>query len=160
MWGADHQHLNNTRQLPSTGRSMVGRCSTAKVDFGLLTPNFPLFMNKQRRLLSALSASIHAAAVGRQLGETRGESGTFTQRERNVHEGGRRRTGSGDGSGKAPTSPSGNFIAFHFESSYLNRIWVFLHRNWFQCYLVRSGNQKKSTPVKKYEIYLEIRHVA
>ena len=22
--GADHQHLNNTRQLPSTGRSMVG----------------------------------------------------------------------------------------------------------------------------------------
>ena len=52
--GADHQHLNNTRQLPSTGRSMVGRCSTAKVDFGLLTPNFPLFMNKQRRLLCAL----------------------------------------------------------------------------------------------------------
>ena len=54
--GADHQHLNNTRQLPSTGRSMVGRCSTAKVDFGLLTPNFPLFMNKQRRLLRALAA--------------------------------------------------------------------------------------------------------
>ena len=54
--GADHQHLNNIRQLPSTGRSMVGRCSTAKVDFGLLTPppNFPLFMNKQRRLLRAL----------------------------------------------------------------------------------------------------------
>ena len=53
---ADHQHLNNTRQLPSTGRSMVGRCSTAKVDFGRLTPNFPLFMNKQRRLLRALAA--------------------------------------------------------------------------------------------------------
>ena len=52
--GADHQHLDNTRQLPSTGRSMDGRCSTAKVDFGLLTPNFPLFMNKQRRLLRAL----------------------------------------------------------------------------------------------------------
>ena len=43
--GADNQHLNNTRQLPSTGRSMVGRCSTAKVDFGLLTLIFPLFMN-------------------------------------------------------------------------------------------------------------------
>ena len=52
--GADHQHLNNTRQLRSTGRSMVGRCSTAKVDFGRLTPNFPLFMNKQRRLLCEL----------------------------------------------------------------------------------------------------------
>ena len=52
--GADHQDLNNTRQLLSTGRSMVGRCSTAKVDFGLLTPNFPLFMNKQRRLRRAL----------------------------------------------------------------------------------------------------------
>ena len=57
--GADHQHRNNTRQFPSTlGRSMVGRCSTAKVDFGLLTPNFPLFTtNKQRRLRCALPAS-------------------------------------------------------------------------------------------------------
>ena len=51
---ADRHHLNSTRQLPSTGRSMVGRCSTAKIDFGLLTPDFPLFMNKQRRLLCAL----------------------------------------------------------------------------------------------------------
>ena len=29
---------------------MVGRYSTAKVDFWLLTPNFPLFMNKQSLL--------------------------------------------------------------------------------------------------------------
>ena len=35
---------------------MTGRCSTAKVDLGLLTANFPLFMNKQRRLLCALFA--------------------------------------------------------------------------------------------------------
>ena len=56
--GAVHQHLNNTpRQLPSTGRSMVGRCSTAKADFGLLIPNFPLCMNKQRRLLCALGST-------------------------------------------------------------------------------------------------------
>ena len=34
---------------------MVGRCNTAKVDFGLLTPNFTLFMNTQRRLLRALA---------------------------------------------------------------------------------------------------------
>ena len=56
--GVDHQHLNNTRQLPSTGLSMVCRCSTAKFDFGLLTPDFPLFMNKQRRLLCALAGSL------------------------------------------------------------------------------------------------------
>ena len=56
--GRPPQHLNNTRQLPSTGRSMVGRCSTAKADFGLLTPNFPLFMNKQRRLLCALAQAL------------------------------------------------------------------------------------------------------
>ena len=36
----------------------------------------------------------------------------------------------------------GNCIAFHFESSYLNGIRVFLHRNWFQCHLVRSGDPK------------------
>ena len=56
-------------------------------------------------------------------------------------------------------SPSGNFIAFHFESSYLNGIRVFLHRNWFQCHLVRSGNPKESTAAKKYESYLDIRQV-
>ena len=38
--GADHKHLSTIRQLPSTRRSMVGRCSTEKVDFGRLTPNF------------------------------------------------------------------------------------------------------------------------
>ena len=54
------------------------------------------------------------------------------------------------------TSPSQNFMVFHFKCSYLNEIRVFLHRNWFQCHLVRSGNPKKSTPVKKYESYLEI----
>ena len=45
--GADHQYINNTRQLPPTGRSMDGRCSTAKVDFGLLSnPKFP-FVHEQ-----------------------------------------------------------------------------------------------------------------
>ena len=56
--GRPPQHLNNTRQLPSTGRSVIGRCSTAKADFGLLTPTFPLFMNKQRRLLCALGSAL------------------------------------------------------------------------------------------------------
>ena len=40
---------------------MVGRCSTAKFDFGLLTSNFPLFMNKQRRLLCALAVELSVA---------------------------------------------------------------------------------------------------
>ena len=40
----------------------------------------------------------------------------------------------------ACTSPYGNVIMFHFKCSYLNEIRVFLHRNWFQFHLVRSGN--------------------
>ena len=51
---ASKQHTPTPVDGALTGRSMVGRCSTAKVDFGLLTPNFPLFVNKQRRLLCAL----------------------------------------------------------------------------------------------------------
>ena len=58
--------------------------------------------------------------------------------------------------GSTITSPGQNFIMFRFKCSYLNEIRVFLHRNWFQCHLVRSGNLKESTPVKKYESYLEI----
>ena len=54
------------------------------------------------------------------------------------------------------TTQAQNFITFHFESSYLIEIWVILHRNWFQCHLVRSGDPKESTPVKKNEIYLEM----
>ena len=38
---------------------MVGRCSTAKVDFGLLTPNLPLFMNEKTP--AALRTVIEAA---------------------------------------------------------------------------------------------------
>ena len=65
-WGGrPREHLSTTRQLPSTGRSMVGRCSTTKVDFGLLTPNFPLFMNKQRRLLRALAPAPPPPTVAR-----------------------------------------------------------------------------------------------
>ena len=37
---------------------------------------------------------------------------------------------------------------FHFKCSYLNGIRIFLHRNWFQCRLVRSTNPKKTTPVR------------
>ena len=62
----------------------------------------------------------------------------------------------GEGVERGGTSPGQNFIMFRFKCSYLNEIRVFLHRNWFQCHLVRSGNLKKSTPVKKYESYLEI----
>ena len=35
--GADHPHLNNTRQLPSKEYSIGDRYSTAKVGFGLLS---------------------------------------------------------------------------------------------------------------------------
>ena len=41
------------------------------------------------------------------------------------------------------TSPGENGIMFGFEGSYLNEIRVFLHPNWFQYHLVRSGNPKK-----------------
>ena len=53
-------HTQDHNDMPG---SMVGRYSTSKVDFWLLTPFFPLFMNKQRLLHFSLSAvAWHARA--------------------------------------------------------------------------------------------------
>ena len=60
--GVDFPHLDNTCQLLSKGRSMGDRrYSTAKVDLGLLTPEFPLLMNKQSQRCFSLLALGSAA---------------------------------------------------------------------------------------------------
>ena len=57
IWKTGHPHLSNTRRLSLKGRSTVGRYNhnPANPAFLHVTPNFPLFMNKQRRRLLSLS---------------------------------------------------------------------------------------------------------
>ena len=53
-----HAHLSNTRQLPSTGRSVIPRYSAAtkkRPQFARKITIFPVFMNKTQILLFALA---------------------------------------------------------------------------------------------------------